>query len=187
MNEWLKAYTGPGFMPHGHCYRWQPEILWTHVISDAVIALAYYAIPIVLGTFLIKKRKIIIFPEIIALFVAFIFFCGTTHLMSIYVTWHPIYEPQGWLKAITALISITTAVVLIPKLPRLVALPGVQEAYEKSVKALEEVRVEKKEMESVYKLGEAREVRIIELKKEINQLLSEQGLAQKYLNGEDSL
>jgi len=72
-------------------------------------------------------------------------------------------------------------VVLIPKLPRLVALPGVQEAYEKSVKALEEVRLEKQEMESVYKLGESRENRIVELKKEINQLRMEQGKTNKYL------
>jgi len=180
MNEWLKSFAGPGFMPHGHCYQWRPEILWTHVVSDAVIALAYYAIPIVLGTFLLKRKKIIIFPEIIALFVAFIFFCGTTHLVAIYVTWNPIYELQGWLKAITALISITTAVVLIPKLPRLVALPGIQEAYEKSVAALEEVRVEKQEMESIYKLGENREKRIVELKNEINRLLTEQGKSGKY-------
>jgi len=185
MIEWIKSLSGPGFMPHGHCYHWRPEILWTHVISDAVIALAYYAIPVVLGTFLIKRKKIIIFPEIIALFVAFIFFCGTTHLMAIYVTWNPAYEPQGWLKAITALISITTAVVLTPKLPRLVALPGVQEAYEQSVKALEEVRVEKQEMEGVYKLGESRETRIVELKNEINQLLAKQGLSEKYLTDGD--
>jgi len=180
MNEWLKSFAGPGFMPHGHCYHWSPEILWTHVVSDATIALAYYAIPIVLGTFLIKRKKLIIFPEIIALFVAFIFLCGTTHLVAIYVTWNPIYEPQGWLKAITALVSIATAIVLIPKLPQLVALPGVQEAYEKSVKALEEVRIEKQEMESVFKLGESRETRIVELKNEINQLLEEQGRANKY-------
>ena len=181
MNDLMHAFTGPGFMPNGHCYLWQPEILWTHVLSDATIAIAYYAIPIVLGTFLIKRKKLILYPEIIALFVAFIFLCGTTHLVSIYVTWNPIYEPQGWLKAVTALVSIVTAIVLIPKLPNLVALPGVQEAYEKSVKALEEVRVEKQEMENVFKLGAARENRVIELKREINQLLAESGKSNKYL------
>ncbi len=37
-----------GFDPHGHCYLWKAEILWLHVTSDAVIALAYYSIPIAL-------------------------------------------------------------------------------------------------------------------------------------------
>ena len=187
MTDWLKSLAGPGFMPHGVCYQWRPEILWTHVISDSVIAFAYYAIPIILGVFLIKRKKLIVFPEVIALFVAFIFLCGTTHLMAIYVTWNPAYEPQGWLKALTALVSITTAAVLIPKLPRLVALPGIEEAYEQSEKALENARLEKKEMESVYKLGEVRETRIVELKAEINQLLLEQGKSNKYLLDGDSV
>jgi hypothetical protein len=29
------------FMPHGHCYFWQPEIVWSHAISDAIIAISY--------------------------------------------------------------------------------------------------------------------------------------------------
>jgi len=180
MNEFFRSLAGQDFMPHGHCYLWKPEILWTHVVSDGVIAIAYYAIPFVLGAFLLKRQKQILFPEVVALFVAFIFLCGTTHLVSIYVTWNPVYEPQGWLKALTALVSITTAAVLVPKLPCLVALPGIHEAYERSEQALEDIRIEKQEMESIYKQGEAREMRIIELKAEINQLLNKQGKRKKY-------
>ena len=33
------------FMPHGYCYLWFPEILWLHVLSDGLIALAYFIIP----------------------------------------------------------------------------------------------------------------------------------------------
>ncbi len=28
------------FMPHGHCYLWQPGIVALHVISDGIIGLA---------------------------------------------------------------------------------------------------------------------------------------------------
>ncbi|NND69290.1 MAG: hypothetical protein HKN19_16990, partial [Halioglobus sp.] len=150
MKEWLEYFADPNFMPHGHCYLWRPDILWTHVGSDLVIALAYYAIPVVLGIFLLKQRRAIPFPEIIALFVAFIFLCGTTHLFAIYTTWYPAYEQEGWLKALTALVSITTALVLIPRLPTLVTLPGIQVAYEKSERALAAVQVEKEEMQALY-------------------------------------
>ena len=34
------------FMPHGFCYMWDPRIVWLHVISDGLIALSYYCIPV---------------------------------------------------------------------------------------------------------------------------------------------
>ena len=37
-----------GFIPHGHCYLWMPEVLWLHVMSDAIIAVAYFSIPFAL-------------------------------------------------------------------------------------------------------------------------------------------
>jgi hypothetical protein len=30
------------FIPHGFCLAWDPALVWLHVISDSVIALAYY-------------------------------------------------------------------------------------------------------------------------------------------------
>lgn len=36
------------FMPHGHCFFWRPDILWLHVVSDILIAIACYSIPITL-------------------------------------------------------------------------------------------------------------------------------------------
>ncbi|GAB5453555.1 MAG: hypothetical protein Hals2KO_38830 [Halioglobus sp.] len=185
MKNWFTSLADPSFMPHGHCYLWRPEILWTHVISDAVIAMAYYAIPVVLGIFLLKQRRAFPFPELIALFVAFIFLCGTTHLVAIYVTWYPAYEQQGWLKALTALVSITTALMLIPKLPVLISLPGIQAAFEESQKALAEVSAEKAEMQGLFDVATDREERIISLKMEINDLLAAQGKPGRYFRGDE--
>lgn len=39
------------FMPHGHCYFWQPAIIALHVSSDSLIALAYFSIPLMLVRF----------------------------------------------------------------------------------------------------------------------------------------
>ena len=43
------------FMPHGSCYFWQPGILWLNAISDGLITVAYYSIPLTLF-FFVKKR-----------------------------------------------------------------------------------------------------------------------------------
>jgi signal transduction histidine kinase len=114
------------FMPHGHCYYWKPEIVWLHVISDALIALSYYAIPLVLLYFMFKRRDFP-FPWVLGMFGAFILLCGTTHLMAIVTLWNPVYRLDGIVKAMTAGISVLTALVLIPLIPQALALRSPKE------------------------------------------------------------
>ncbi|MGB0860106.1 MAG: GGDEF domain-containing protein, partial [Pseudoalteromonas spongiae] len=59
------------YMPHGHCYLWQPHILWTHVVSDLLIATAYFSIPVALVIFM-KKRNDIGYNNVFLLFSLFI-------------------------------------------------------------------------------------------------------------------
>ncbi|WP_371392850.1 ATP-binding protein [Glycocaulis abyssi] len=112
-----------GFMPHGMCYLWEPSILWTHVLSDAAIALAYFSIPAALAIFSIRRPDLVYRP-VMWLFVAFILLCGTTHLFSIWTVWNPHYQIEGLLKAMTAAVSLATAIALWPLLPRALALPS---------------------------------------------------------------
>ena len=83
--HWLTATSG--FMPHGHCYLWQPATLWLNVGSDGMIAAAYYAIPIGLFYIVRERRAAIPYPWILMMFAAFIFLCGTTHLIEIWTVW----------------------------------------------------------------------------------------------------
>ena len=114
------------YLPHGHCYLWQPELLWLHIFADALIALAYFSIPLTL-IFLIRGRKDVPFKGIFILFSLFIFSCGTTHVMSIVTLWHPLYWVSGLIKAITAIISLLTAFELVPTLPKALALRSPKE------------------------------------------------------------
>jgi PAS domain S-box-containing protein len=110
------------FIPHGHCYLWKPELVGLHIASDALTALAYYSIPITL-TYFVAKRRDVPFNWIFLLFSAFIISCGTTHILEIWTLWHPDYWLSGWLKALTAVVSIYTAVTLIGLLPQALAIP----------------------------------------------------------------
>ena len=105
------------YMPHGYCYLWRPSLVGLHLVSDALIGLAYYSIPITLLYFL-KKRRDIPFHEVILLFAAFIIFCGTTHLFNVWTLWRPDYWVSGVLKAMTAFVSTYTAFALIPVIPK---------------------------------------------------------------------
>jgi len=113
-------FTG-NYIPHGYCYLWQRELVALHIVSDSIIALAYYSIPISLIYFM-RQRKDLPFRNIFWLFAAFIISCGTTHIMEVWTLWHPVYWVSGSLKIITAAISAYTAFALIPLVPQALTL-----------------------------------------------------------------
>jgi signal transduction histidine kinase len=124
MFEWLQNFLAVrGLAPHGYCLLWEPELIWTHVVSDVLIAAAYFSIPFVLGR-LLTKRKDVEFGWMVGLFAVFIFACGMTHVMGVVTLWIPAYGWEALIKVITALASVATAALLIPLLPRLVAIPS---------------------------------------------------------------
>ncbi|MBD2534924.1 response regulator [Nostoc flagelliforme FACHB-838] len=120
---WTNFFTSESFIPHGHCYLWQTNLVWLHILSDAFIALAYYSIPTTLFYF-VRKRQDLPFDWIFLLFSGFIVACGTTHLMEIWTLWHPTYWVSGFIKAVTATISVITALELVPLVPQALALPS---------------------------------------------------------------
>ncbi|BAY64161.1 PAS/PAC sensor hybrid histidine kinase [Calothrix brevissima NIES-22] len=120
---WNILFSSETFIPHGHCYLWKTDLVWLHILSDAVIAIAYYSIPATLFYF-VNKRQDLPFHWVFLLFSGFIVACGTTHLMEIWTLWHPTYWLSGLIKALTATISLFTALQLVPLVPQALALPS---------------------------------------------------------------
>lgn len=112
MQFFRNIFSSSGFMPHGYCYMWRPGLLWLHVVSDILIALAYFSIPFTLIYF-IRKRRDVPFNWIFACFGLFIFACGATHAMEVWTLWHATYWLSGAVKVITALASVPTALLLV--------------------------------------------------------------------------
>lgn len=110
-----------GFMPHGMCFLWNGNLLALHVVSDALIALAYYSIPIILLVF-IRRRSDLPFAPIFVMFCLFIVACGTTHVLDIWTVWHPAYWLSGATKALTAAVSVASAILLVRVVPAALAL-----------------------------------------------------------------
>ncbi|WP_334163669.1 sensor histidine kinase [Phenylobacterium sp.] len=101
----------------------RPELIWTHAVSDVLIGLAYFSIPLALGVFLYHRRDVR-FGWAIWMFVAFIMLCGVTHFMMVWTLWHADYGVEALVKAATAAASVITALALWPLLPRAIALPS---------------------------------------------------------------
>src|ERR1700734_2485329 len=91
----LKAFLSSNdYMPHGYCYLWNAKLVWLHVISDSLIALAYLSIPVTLVYFIRKRRDV------------------------------PFNWLSGALKAITAVASVGTAILLVRLIPQALSLPS---------------------------------------------------------------
>jgi PAS domain S-box-containing protein len=108
-------------LPHGWCLLWKTPLIWLHVVSDGLIALAYFAIPVALVYF-VRKRQDVAFGWRFWLIGLFIFAGGTTHLLTIWTVWQPVYGLEGAVKGLTAAASVATAVVLMSLLPKALAL-----------------------------------------------------------------
>ena len=109
--------------PHGFCLAWQPGLVWLEAASDLLIASAYFSIPCALIVFL-RRRRDLAFKPIFGLFAAFIMACGATHILGAVTLWVPAYWLDGAVKALTAVLSIGTAITLWPLIPKALALPS---------------------------------------------------------------
>ena len=153
MDLFQRLFSTSEFMPHGMCYEWNPYVIWLHVISDGLIALAYYSIPLALVYF-VRKRKDLAFDWMFVCFAVFIIACGTTHIMEILNIWHPSYWLSGCIKAFTAAVSIITAILLIRILPLAIALPSPAQLRKSNEALQNEVEERKKAAAKIESLNQ---------------------------------
>ncbi|MGA9572039.1 MAG: PAS domain S-box protein [Candidatus Acidiferrales bacterium] len=153
--DFFRQLFGAGeFMPHGYCYMWNARLVWLHVVSDSLIALAYFTIPCTLLWF-VRKRRDVPFSWMFVLFGAFIVACGATHVMEVWNLWHAQYWLAGGLKAVTAVASVATAILLAWLVPQALELPNLSDWARANV-ALESEIHERRELEIDLRISESR-------------------------------
>jgi len=146
MPNLTEIFSSEWFMPHGHCYRWEPGLVWLQVLTNGAIGVAYAGIAFAL-TVLVRRVRDIPFKLIYLAFGAFILSCGVTHLMDVVTIWKPLYWVDGGVRAITAAASVGTAFLLPPLVPRAVALArGARAAHERGI----ELEAVVKELATLY-------------------------------------
>ena len=83
----IESFWSGAYAPHGYCLLWRRDLILTHLISDILIAAAYFSIPFALVR-LVRRRPDIQFGGMFWLFAVFIFACGMTHVMAAWTLWH---------------------------------------------------------------------------------------------------
>ena len=140
-----------GFLPHGYCISWSPPLVGTYVVSDIVIFLSYSSMPVALGYFA-RRRPDFPYRWLLWMFAIFILACGTTHLVGTIILWQPVYWLDAGLKALTAAISLTTAIVLWPMIPKALKLPSPAALRKLNDELLAEI-AERKRMEAQLRIA----------------------------------
>lgn len=124
MNEHLNQISWSSFLPLGQTYLWTPEILWTQVLSDALMAIAFFSLPLMVLYFFWFRRKDYVFQSIYVLLAFFLLATGLNHILNIIVTWNPVYQLQAVVKFVTAVSSVSVSFFLWPLLPRALRIPS---------------------------------------------------------------
>lgn len=176
MNDFIATLFEPFAMSHGHCYQWDSSLIALHAISDGVIAASYFAIPLLLIYF-VRKRRDVAFKWMFGLFGAFIFACGITHAMEIWSIWNGTYWLTGLVKAFTAVVSASTAVLLISLVPKALSLPGPNQ-LEEANRALRDEVTRREEAEEAMRMLNA------ELEKRVAERTAEMGATNERLRYE---
>jgi signal transduction histidine kinase len=118
--------------PHGACLSWRPEWIWLNAISDAMVAVAFFTTAFVLGTYVWRRRRDVMFRGVFWSLAIFAAVCGGTRLLAILTLWVPAYGTEGVAKGVLALISVALTAAMLLMLPRLMVLPTriqLQQAY----------------------------------------------------------
>lgn len=116
------------FPARWNCGNWSQVHGWFHILSDLAIAGAYSMIPLALATYWWIKRSELAFPRLFWLFAAFIFSCGSTHLIEAVIFYEPVYRFSALMKVVTAVVSWSTVIALFRIAPKALELPGLQRA-----------------------------------------------------------
>jgi len=123
VSEFFSNLFNPDSWPaRWHCGRWTAFHGWLYIISNILIAVAYFSIPIILYYLIKKTKNKLPFQKVFWLFFLFILSCGFTHVFDALMFWFPIYRVSAIVLFITALVSCAAVAGLYKIIPSALAL-----------------------------------------------------------------
>ncbi len=122
MQQIIDFFTGlfdtDKWPPRWHCGTWSDFHGWLFIISDLMIWLAYFLIPLIILQYFTGKKGHVKFSSVYLLFATFILLCGSTHFIDAMMFWIPMYRFNALVRFATGIVSLLTVYHLIKILPQ---------------------------------------------------------------------
>ena len=131
-------------IPHGACLLWRPELIWLNAVSDAIVAGAFFTTAFVLGLFVWRRRRDVMFRGVFWSLAIFSAVCGIAYLLSIVTLWVPVHGIEGVTKGLLALISLGLTATMLRMRPQLLVRPTRIQLAEAYAALEEEIRQRRK-------------------------------------------
>jgi len=112
-----RSLTGLQFMPHSFCYLGNDTLIAVNLVSDLLIGISYVVISLTLVYLVRASKGGIPFHWMFLAFGTFIIACGGTHFMEAITLWYPVYWASSYVKVVTAVASVATAIALPAAMP----------------------------------------------------------------------
>ena len=120
-NLFASTFENKLLIPHGSSFLWIPSLVALHASGDLLIFIACTAISITLF-YMVYRAHDIPFRWIFLAIGLFIILCGTTHFLEMWSLWNAKYWFSGYVKLVTGIASMATAVVLPTVVPKALLL-----------------------------------------------------------------
>lgn len=117
------SVVGAVLPPLGQNSSWLDDAGRFSGVFDGVIAAACYATAAAVVYF-VRKRQGLPFARMFLLVAVFAVACGTTHALQAAALGPSLYSISGWIKGLTAVLSVLTVAVLFRVIPQALQLPS---------------------------------------------------------------
>ncbi len=139
---WMSWLEESGLRAHGSDSEWTPALIALHVLPEFLIGLSFIAISATLAYLVRRAWREIPFSWVFLAFGGFIVTCGVTHFLDILGVWVPIFFASGMVKVVTAVASVSTAALLPPLIPNVLALVQAKKVSDERGQSLESAHAE---------------------------------------------
>src|SRR5580692_4918662 len=112
MNSFLGAlgrlFSSDGFVPRRVCGLWPDWLVWEHVAGNALVWIAYVALPLMIWRLGARRPDWTPFKGVVFSFALFIGLCGVGHFLDMLAFFRPMYRLTGHVLIATGLMSCWT-------------------------------------------------------------------------------
>ena len=134
-----RLFSADGFVPRRICGRWPDWLVAEHIAGNALVWLAYVALPILIWRLARRRPELRPFRGLALSLAFFVGLCGLGHFLDMAAFFRPMYRLSGHVLIATGLVSWWTAWATMRAWPAIMAMKSPEELERQVAERTEEL------------------------------------------------